>query len=457
MELDTIAAISTPIGEGGIAIIRISGEKAIEIVDSLFESKQRLINAASHTVHYGFINDTKKHILDEVLVTVMRAPKTFTREDVVEVNCHGGIIVVNKVFNAIIDNGARIAEPGEFSKRAFLNGRIDLSQAEAIIDLIRSKTDRAMKVALKQVEGKLSKKIKEIRENILETLAFIEVNIDYPEHDINEVTYDYLINKTMSAKKEIVFLLERANEGKILRDGLSTAIIGRPNVGKSSLLNTMIKENKAIVTDIPGTTRDIIEEYINIKGIPLKLIDTAGIRKTEDFVEKLGVEKSKKVLMDADLVLLVFNNNEILVEEDFDLLDLVKDNKVIVVINKTDLPKKIEENLIKNKLNNAIFVYTSLITEQGIAELEDAIKELFFAGDLHSDDLTYVSNSRHINLLKKAEISLKDAIKSINNAMPIDIIAIDLSNTYAVLGEIIGESVDEDLANQIFSKFCVGK
>lgn len=457
MELDTIAAISTPIGEGGIAIIRVSGEKAIEIVDSLFVSKERLVNSISHTVHYGYIKDNSNNILDEVLVTIMRAPKTFTREDVVEVNCHGGIIVVNKVFNTIIENGARIAEPGEFSKRAFLNGRIDLSQAEAIIDLIRSKTDRAMNVALRQVEGKLSKKIKEIREIILETLAFIEVNIDYPEHDIDEVTYDYLINKSLLAHKEIVFLLERANEGKILREGIATAIIGRPNVGKSSLLNKMIKENKAIVTDVPGTTRDIIEEYINIKGIPLKLIDTAGIRKTEDFVEKIGVEKSKKVLLESDLVLLVFNNNEILTDEDFELLNLVKDIKVIVVINKTDLPKKIEEEQIKNSLNNAIFVYTSLITEQGIEELENAIKELFFAGDLYSDDLTYVSNSRHINLLKKAKNSLSDAITSIENFIPIDIVAIDLNNTYEALGEIIGESIDEDLANHIFSNFCVGK
>lgn len=457
MELDTIAAISTPIGEGGIAIIRISGNKAIEIADSLFEGKKRLVNVNSHTVHYGFIKDTKNIILDEVLVTVMRAPKTFTKEDVVEVNCHGGIIVVSKVFTTIMENGARMAEPGEFTKRAFLNGRIDLSQAEAVIDLIRSKTERAMNVALRQVEGKLSKKIRNIRENILETLAFIEVNIDYPEHDIDEITYDFLLKKVLSAKKEILFMLERANEGKLLREGISIAIIGRPNVGKSSLLNTMIKENRAIVTDVPGTTRDIIEEYINIKGIPLKLIDTAGIRKTEDFIESLGVEKSKKVLLEADLVLLVFNNNEILMDEDFDLLDLVKENKVIVVINKTDLPKKIEENLIKDKLNNVTFVHTSLIFEKGIAELEDAIKELFFTGGLSSDDLTYVSNSRHIVLLKQAESNLSDAIKSIEELIPIDIISIDISNSYEVLGEIIGESIDEDLANQIFSKFCIGK
>ncbi|MGD9677746.1 MAG: tRNA uridine-5-carboxymethylaminomethyl(34) synthesis GTPase MnmE [Vulcanibacillus sp.] len=457
MELDTIAAISTPIGEAGIAIIRISGDLAIEIIDSLFKGKVKLSNVNSHTVHYGFIKDKNDNILDEVLVTVMRAPKTFTKEDVVEVNCHGGITVVSKVFTTIIENGARIAEPGEFSKRAFLNGRIDLSQAEAIIDLIRSKTDRSTKVALKQIEGELSKKIKNIRENILEILAFIEVNIDYPEHDIDEVSYEYLLETISSIKNEISFLLEHSNEGKILREGLSIAIIGRPNVGKSSLLNVMTKENRAIVTDVPGTTRDIIEEYINIKGIPLKLIDTAGIRRTEDIVERLGVEKSKKVLLEADLVLLVFNNNESLIDEDLELLDLLIDNKVIVVINKIDLPKKIEDNLIKNKLKNVNFIYTSLIFGKGITDLENAIEELFFTGGISSDDLTYVSNSRHIILLKRAESNLCDAIKAIEELIPIDIVSIDINNTYETLGEIIGESIDEDLANQIFSKFCVGK
>ncbi len=457
MEMDTIAAISTPIGEGGIAIIRISGKEAIAIADLIYKGKEKLENVKSHTINYGFITDIDKNIIDEVLVVVMRAPKSFTKEDIVEVNCHGGIVVANKILNTIIENGARIAEPGEFTKRAFLNGRIDLSQAEAIIDLIRSKTDRAMEVALRQVEGKLSNKIKEIRKVVLEVLAFIEVNIDYPEHDIDDITYDYLFKKMSYIKDETQFLLKQAKEGKIYREGISTAIIGRPNVGKSSLLNTMIRETKAIVTDVPGTTRDIIEEYINIKGIPLKLIDTAGIRKTDNIVENLGVEKSKKVLKEADLILLMFNNNELLTDEDFDIIEIVKENKVIVVINKTDLPKKIDENLIKKKLTNAELLYTSLLNEEGIEDLKIAIYELFLEGNLKSDDLTYVSNSRHIDLLRKANNNIIDAITSIENIIPIDIIAIDINNAYELLGEIIGESIEEDLVNQIFLNFCIGK
>lgn len=455
--MDTIAAISTPLGEGGIAIIRVSGSEAISIVDSLFKSNKKLSTVDSHTINYGYFSNNEGEVIDEVLVSVMKAPKTFTMEDVVEVNCHGGIISAKRVLDVIIEKGVRLAEPGEFTKRAFLNGRIDLSQAEAVIDLIRSKTDRAMKVAMKQVEGKLSAKITELRHNLLEVLAHIEVTIDYPEHDVESVTHDLLLNKLKEVKEEIKLLIERASQGKVLREGISTVIIGRPNVGKSSLLNTLLNENKAIVTEVPGTTRDVIEEYISIKGIPLKLVDTAGIRKTEDIVEKIGVEKSRKALEDADLVLLVFNNNDNLTEEDLELIKLVDGLRVIVVINKTDLPKKLNLDKIKDILSDATFIHTSIKEDRGIYDLEQAISILFFKGKVQSDDLTYVSNSRHISLLNKAKGSIDEALNSIEQWLPIDMVAIDIKSSWDYLGEITGDAVNEDLVDQIFSQFCVGK
>ncbi|MFV9510304.1 tRNA uridine-5-carboxymethylaminomethyl(34) synthesis GTPase MnmE [Tepidibacillus sp. LV47] len=457
MEFDTIAAISTPLGEGGIAIIRVSGDKAIEAVDSIFRGKKKLSTVDSHTIHYGRIVDKNGETIDEVLVTVMRAPKTFTREDVVEVNCHGGVIAVKKVLDLILEQGVRLAEPGEFTKRAFLNGRIDLSQAEAIIDLIRSKTDRAMALAMKQVEGKLSVKIKGIRQNLLEVLAHIEVTIDYPDYDVEDVTHELLLEKTTQSKKEIEQLLEHASQGKILREGLKTAIIGRPNVGKSSLLNALIRENRAIVTDIPGTTRDIIEEYVNIGGIPLKLIDTAGIRETEDIVEKIGVERSKMALEEADVVLFVLNYNEPLSEEDRRLIEMVRNSNVMIIINKTDLEQKLNIEEVKGYFPHSPIIFTSAKEEEGIDDLEKTIINLFFEGKIEADDLTYVSNSRHISLLKKAKKSLEDAIQSIEQWLPVDMVAIDIKNAWDQLGEIIGDSVSEDLVNQIFSQFCVGK
>ena len=457
MEFDSIAAISTTLGEGGIAIIRVSGEEAINIADKVYKGKKKLIDVKSHTINYGYITDNNMEVIDEVLVTVMKSPRTFTTEDVVEVNCHGGIIAAKKVLEVILDKGARLAEPGEFTKRAFLNGRIDLSQAEGIIDLIRSKTDKAMKLALNQVEGKLSTRIKETRHLLLEVLAHIEVTIDYPEHDVEEVSHEFLLKQSNEVRDEITKLLESSSHGKILREGISTVIIGRPNVGKSSLLNTLIRENRAIVTEIPGTTRDIIEEFISIRGIPLRLVDTAGIRETEDLVEKLGVEKSRKELEKADLVLLVFNNNDKLSEDDLKLIELVKELKVIVVINKTDLPKNLDINKIKLILNRSIFIYTSIIEEKGIDELELAISDLFFEGKIKTEDLSYVSNVRHIDLLKKSKQSIEDAIESIEQWQPIDMIAIDIKNTWDLLGEIIGDAISEDLSDQIFSQFCVGK
>ncbi|KXG44788.1 tRNA uridine-5-carboxymethylaminomethyl(34) synthesis GTPase MnmE [Tepidibacillus infernus] len=457
MDFDTIAAISTALGEGGIAIVRVSGNEAIDIVDRLYRGRKKLSTVDSHTIHYGKLIDKCGQVIDEVMVTVMRAPRTYTKEDVVEVNCHGGLVSVRRVLDAILEEGARLAEPGELTKRAFLNGRIDLSQAEAVIDLIRSKTDKAMQLALKQVEGKLSRKIKELRQTLLEVLAHIEVTIDYPEHDVESVTHELLLSKTKEVKKEINYLLDTASQGKILREGLSTVIIGRPNVGKSSLLNTLIHENKAIVTEIAGTTRDIIEEYINIKGVPLKLVDTAGIRETEDLVEKIGVERSRKALEEADLVLLVLNFNQELSEDDLRLMELVQGLHVIVIINKTDLPQKIDLDLVKQKIPDARMILMSVIKEQGIDQLEETISELFFAGQIQTEDLTYVSNARHISLLKRALQSIEDAIHSIEDWLPIDMIAIDVKNAWDLLGEIIGEAVSEDLIDQIFSQFCVGK
>ena len=342
MELDTIASISTPMGEGAIAIVRLSGNDAISIADKLYKGKHQLSDVASHTINYGHIIDpASNEIIEEVMVAVMRAPRTYTREDIVEINCHGGIMTVNRVLELALTNGARLAEPGEFTKRAFLNGRIDLSQAEATMDFIRSKTDRASRVAMQQIEGRLSVLIKGLRQSILEILAQVEVNIDYPEYDdVEEATNTFLMEEARKIEGSITNLLQTANQGKILREGLSTVIVGKPNVGKSSMLNNLIQDNKAIVTEIAGTTRDVLEEYVNVRGVPLRLVDTAGIRETEDIVEKIGVERSREALKKADLILYVLNNNEILTEEDYKLAEIIKNEDVIVIINKNDLETK---------------------------------------------------------------------------------------------------------------------
>ncbi|WP_271000716.1 tRNA uridine-5-carboxymethylaminomethyl(34) synthesis GTPase MnmE [Listeria seeligeri] len=457
MEFDTIAAISTPPGEGAIAIIRLSGPEAIQIADRIFYAKNSLSEAESHTIHYGHIKEDGE-VIEEVMVTVMRAPKTFTREDVVEINAHGGIVSVNRVLQLLLRNGANLAEPGEFTKRAFLNGRIDLSQAEAVMDLIRAKTDRAMGVAIRQMDGNLSRLIRNLRQEILDALAQVEVNIDYPEYDdVEEMTQRMLLEKTELVRASVEQLLQTASQGKILREGLATAIIGRPNVGKSSLLNQLIQEEKAIVTDIAGTTRDIIEEYVNVRGVPLRLIDTAGIRETEDIVEKIGVERSRKALADADFILLVLNQNEELTVEDEALFEAAVGHNYVVVLNKTDLETKLDINRIRELAGNNPIVSTSLVKDEGLEALEDAIKTLFFAGDIDAGDATYVSNVRHIALLHQALESLNAVTTGIQLGMPVDIVQIDMTRAWDLLGEITGDSVQDELLDQLFNQFCLGK
>lgn len=461
MEFDTIAAISTPMGEGAIAIVRLSGVEAIKIADSLFRgvNGKRLLDVDTHTIHYGhLLEPASDRIVEEVMVSVMKGPKTFTKEDVVEINCHGGIVSVNRVLQLVLKSGARLAEPGEFTKRAFLNGRIDLSQAEAVMDLIRAKTDRAMNMALGQMEGRLSKLIQKLRQEILETLAHVEVNIDYPEYDdVEEMTHRMLVEKATYVRDEIAKLLKTSAQGKILREGLSTVIIGRPNVGKSSLLNSLVQENKAIVTDIPGTTRDVIEEYVNVRGVPLRLLDTAGIRETEDIVERIGVERSRQVLKEADLILLVLNSADELTAEDRNLFKAVAGMDVIVIINKTDLTPKINMAEVNELASQYRIVSTSLLEERGIDELEEAIADLFFSGAIETNDLTYVSNSRHIALLNQAHDAIEEAINGVEIGIPIDIVQIDLTRTWEILGEITGDTVHESLIDQLFSQFCLGK
>jgi tRNA modification GTPase len=461
MEFDTIAAISTPMGEGAIAIVRLSGDDSIKIADRIFRSisGKVLTEVATHTIHYGHLLDPKTGaVIEEVMVSVMKGPKTFTKEDVVEINCHGGIVSVNRVLQHVLSFGARLAEPGEFTKRAFLNGRIDLSQAEAVMDLIRAKTDRAMNVALGQMEGRLSKLIRGLRQEILEILAHVEVNIDYPEYDdVEEMTHKMLTEKALYVREEIKKLLQTSQQGKILREGLSTAIVGRPNVGKSSLLNSLVHENKAIVTDIPGTTRDVIEEYVNVRGVPLRLLDTAGIRETEDIVERIGVERSRQVLNEADLILLVLNYADHLTQEDEKLFEVVKGMDVIVIVNKTDLKQQINLEQVKRLAANHKLVTTSLLEDRGLEELEEAIASLFFSGTIETGDLTYVSNTRHIALLGQSLHTIEEALDNVENGIPIDIVQIDLTRAWELLGEIIGESVHESLIDQLFSQFCLGK
>ncbi|MGF0112514.1 tRNA uridine-5-carboxymethylaminomethyl(34) synthesis GTPase MnmE [Streptococcus sp. SGI.013] len=453
-EFDTIAAIATPLGEGAIGMIRLSGSDAFSIANAIFKGKN-LEKVASHTLNYGHIVDPKNQkILDEVMLGVMKAPKTFTREDVIEINTHGGIAVTNEILQLVIREGARLAEPGEFTKRAFLNGRVDLTQAEAIMDLIRAKTDKAMSVAVKQLDGSLSELINNTRQEILNTLAQVEVNIDYPEYDdVEEMTTALMREKTQEFEALLTRLLKTAKRGKILREGLSTAIIGRPNVGKSSLLNNLLREDKAIVTDIEGTTRDVIEEYVNINGVPLKLIDTAGIRETDDIVEQIGVERSRKALEEADLVLLVLNASEKLTSQDRELIKISQNTNRIILLNKTDLPEQIESQELPN---DAIRI--SVLTNQNIDQIEERIKQLFFENaEIVEQDATYLSNTRHISLIEQAVESLQAVNQGLEMGMPVDLLQVDLTRTWQILGEITGDAAPDELITQLFSQFCLGK
>ncbi len=449
---DTIAAISTTLGVGAISIIRVSGAEAIFIVNQIFKGKD-LEKVDTHTIHYGHIFDQEEEI-DEVLVSVMKAPKTFTTEDVVEINCHGGISTTNKVLELVLNHGARLAEPGEFTKRAFLNGRIDLAQAESVMDLINAKNESKRKVAIKGLNGYVSNIIRNLRQEILELLASIEVNIDYPEYeDIEVMTNEKIKPKMKEIKEKLKKIIIESENGKVLTNGIKTIIIGRPNVGKSSILNRLLDEEKAIVTDIEGTTRDTVEGSITIHGVALNLMDTAGIRDTNDIVEKIGVEKSLNLIKEADLVILVLNNNEELTIEDKKILDYCQDKKTIVVINKNDLERKInmEEIPYKN------IIYTNTIDLNGIDSLKEKIVELFNLNELEQKDYTYLSNVRQISLAKESYSILEEVEKGIEEEVPIDMIEIDIKRSWEKLGEIIGETYTEKLIDQLFSQFCLGK
>lgn len=449
---DTIAAISTALGVGAISIVRLSGNDAIEIVNNCFKGKD-LTKVASHTINYGHIID-KNEIIDEVLVSVMKTPKTYTTEDVVEINCHGGVISTKRILETMLTHGARLAEPGEFTKRAFLNGRIDLVKSEAVMDIIDSKSEEANKLALSQLSGTTSNMIKKFREKLKQLLASIEVNIDYPEyHDIEVVTKDHIKTSIKDMKKDLEEVIKESKNMTLIKEGIKTVIIGRPNVGKSSILNKLLEQEKAIVTDIAGTTRDIVEGEIYLDGILLNIIDTAGIRSTEDIVEKMGVEKSLSMIEEADLVIVVLNNNEKLTKEDEEILAKTKDKQRIIVINKNDLEKKLD--ISKKELKN--IVETNTNTVEGIKQLKEKIIELFQLETIKTKDYTYLTNARQISLAKKAYQSLQDAEEGILQDLPIDMVEIDLKETFDLLGEIIGETYSEEILDHLFANFCVGK
>ncbi len=448
---DTIVAISTAVASGAISIVRLSGDEAIEIVNKCFKGKD-LTKAQSHTINYGYITDDGE-LIDEVLVSIMKKPKTFTTEDVVEINCHGGITTTNRILETMLNNGARLAEPGEFTKRAFLNGRIDLIESESIMDIVNSKSEEARKMALSGVEGKISILVTNFRESLKQLLSSIEVNIDYPEYyDIEVVTRNDIAKSISEMKEKLSILIKESKDANIIKNGIKTIIIGKPNVGKSSILNKLLQKEKAIVTDIPGTTRDIVEGEIYLDGILLNIIDTAGIRKTDDVVEKIGVEKSLSLINEADLIIVVLNNNSELTDEDKTILEKTKNTQRIIVINKTDLENKLQ---ISDKLDN--IVRTTTATIEGIEPLRKKIKELFNTDKLKTNDYTYLSSSRQISLAKRAYQSLISAEEALKNDMPIDMVEIDLKECFELLGEIIGITYSDEIIDNLFKNFCVGK
>ena len=482
LKSETIAAVATALNDSGIGIIRVSGDEAIEIVNRIYRSpgKKRLIDFESHTINYGFIYDGEE-LLDEVMVSIFKAPRSYTAEDTVEINCHGGVLVTNKVLETVIKNGARIAEPGEFTKRAFLNGRIDLSKAEAVMDVISAKNDFAMKSSLKQMRGNLYHLIKDLRAEILYEIAFIESALDDPEHISLDGYNEQLSEKVEIILKKVKRLYESADNGKMLKDGINTVIVGKPNAGKSSLLNILVGEEKAIVTDIAGTTRDMIQESIRLSGIGLNIIDTAGIRNTSDKVEMIGVERAKEVAVDADLIIYVVDSSVPLDKNDKDIMNLIKGKKVIVLLNKSDLNNVVDENVIISQLNNAVdissneeyydnddfvlnqicdsikIIKTSTKENLGIEDLEEAIKDMFFKGELKMNDEVMLTNLRQRDAVKDALDSLLMVKRSLEDEMPEDFLSIDLMGAYSSLGYVIGEEIGEDVVNEIFSKFCMGK
>ena len=458
MKTDTIAAIATGLSSGGISIIRISGTYAFSIIDNIYQSKYKnklLSKQKSHTIHYGFIIDGED-IIDEAMVTIMRGPSTYTREDVIEINCHGGIIVTRKILDTVLRQGARLAEPGEFTKRAFLNGRIDLSQAEAVCDIINAKNDIALKNSIKQLKGRELEIIKSIRDNILRDIAFIEAALDDPEHISIEGFSGDLYKHIDYYSQSINKLILGSKSGKLIKEGIKTVILGKPNVGKSSLLNILVREDRAIVTDIAGTTRDTLEETIRLNNITLNIIDTAGIRSTEDTVEKIGVEKAMRMAKEADLIIYVLDSSTPLDNNDEIILSLITDKKAILLLNKSDLSPIITADDLKKKLQHPI-INTSFLELKGLEELEELIKEMFFKGDISFDEEIYITNDRHIEAFTNTLEALDMVKESINCNMPEDFYSIDLMTAYEELGKILGENVGEDLINMIFSEFCMGK
>lgn len=454
----TIAAISTAMNASGIGIIRISGEDSVELVSKIYRSKggkKKLEQQDTHTIHYGFIYDGKD-MIDEVLVMLMRAPRTFTGEDTVEIDCHGGIVAMKKVLETVLKNGARLAEPGEFTKRAFLNGRIDLSQAEAVMDVIQAKNEYALKSSMNQLRGSVMRVIKEIREKLLYQIAYIESALDDPEHVSLEGYSGELSVIVENVSEELQYLVDKASDGKMIQEGIKTVILGKPNAGKSSLMNVLVGENKAIVTDIAGTTRDILEEYINLHGITLRIIDTAGIRDTDDVVEKIGVGRARETAKDADLILYVVDSSIPLDENDEEIISMLAEKKAIVLYNKTDLSPAVDMEEIRKKTGHKV-IPVSAVEETGVKELEEEIKSMFFNGQISIDEEIYITNARQKEALKEAKKSMELVKNSIDMGMPEDFFSIDLMNAYESLGKIIGESVGEDLVNEIFSKFCMGK
>lgn len=457
---DTISAISTAIGEGGIGIVRISGSKAIAIADEFFTSRsgKRAEAILSHQAVYGNIIDPENNeIIDEAIVLIMRAPRSYTREDIVEIHCHGGPVPLRRILDLTLRLGARMAEPGEFTKRAFLNGRLDLAQAEAVMDVIRAKTDASLKVAVGNLSGQLSEQVKSIRQSVLGMIAQLEAAIDFPEDDIEEATAVDVAKLINQVKSQLASLLATAQTGRILREGLATVIIGKPNVGKSSLLNALLREKRAIVTDIPGTTRDIIEEYVNIRGIPLRIIDTAGIRDTADVVEKIGVEKAKELVSQADLILLLLDWSAPLSSEDRSVLELLSDRRAIVLINKSDLPPKLELAEVERYSEGRLVLKISVAQGEGLAELEQAIADIVYSGQVGQGEAAFVNNLRHADALRQANDRLADAMATIAAGMPPDCIVVDLRAAWEKLGEVTGDTVGEDIIDQIFSQFCIGK